>query len=375
MRLPAFLVIVCFSSLFLTAGCDSPVAEEGSDYPQFPLPVNEKIRELRNCCDNLFNEGPPEFGIGSFFLNEWQPGEIFTILELRRLDVTLYGTAVYTEREKFYDIDPDGARPATFLSKSPKENLLYIVITNEYSRSIGELRALDLSTPHTPKELPPLVRDSTYNISSIRIRELSDGSLLKVYYSYGNEDTGLEPGYYRLSETGPPDELLLAHSNPDGPSEAINGFDLSPDGSTLLYPIHPDLVPGPAAYGGPRPELATLHLETGTRETLPVQFNVQQFLWARYHPGGEQIVVSNYPRNILGFTSVDIDSMYIVDLNTYRRRPLDTRTWRLYYTADVFPSWSPDGNLLIYGSAKVFPSDFSLGRYSVFTLDLTEQEK
>jgi|TARA_R110001599_G_scaffold1889_4_gene9815 hypothetical protein len=368
----SFLYITFYSIFLFATACDTTGTKDEPEFPEFPLPVNEKIRELRNCCENPFGEGPPEFGTGSYFLSEWHTGEIYTVLELRRLDVQLYGTAVYTEREQFYDIDPKGSRPAIYLSKSPTEEILYLVITNESNQSIGELRALDLSMPHIPKELPPIVRDSTYNISSLRIRELSDGSLLKVYYSYGNENKGLEAGYYRLSETGPPDELLLAHSNPDGSKEIINGFDLSPDGSTLLYPIHPDLVPGPALYGGPRPELARLNLETGARETLPVQFNVQQFLWARYHPSGEKIVVSNYPREIIGFNSVDKDSMYIVDLNTYHRRPLDTRTRTHFYTADVFPSWSPDGNLLLYSSAPVGRSDFSIGKYSVFTMDMTE---
>jgi hypothetical protein len=209
-----------------------------------------------------------------------------------------------------------------YMTKSETEDKIYTVQITEYKESIGRLNVYDI-----PTNTFTTIRDSTYNISSIRIRKKQDGSMLKVYYSYGNSDTGLEAGYYKLNESGPPDELLLAHSNPNGSRETINGFDLSPDGSTLLYPIHYAFVPG-YAYGGIPPKLARLNLETGAQDTLPVAFNRQQFLWARYHPSGEKLVVSNYPRNIvsIAYNSVDVDSMYIVDLNNYSRLPLDTRT-------------------------------------------------
>ena len=294
-------------------------------------------------------------------MSEWSPGEVYTVIRLRKLmlDEQEGGTPVNMGEQYI-------GSNAMYVTKSLTENKLYTVQAEEYGESIGWLATYDLVS-----KTFTTIRDSTYNISSIRSRELSDGSLMKVYYSYGNEDAGLEAGYYRLSETGPPDELLLAHSNPDGPKETINGFDLSPDGST---PIQPDLVPGPAAYGGPRPELAKLNLNTGVRDTLPVTFNQQQFLWARYHPGGEKLVVSNYPRNIVGnvVKSVDLDSMYVVDLNTFHRRPLDTRTWDQHYTTDIFPSWSPDGNYLIYSSGIVFPKSTTIGEYSIYTMDMTE---
>ena len=303
----------------------------------------------------------PVYGQGDYHMSEWSPGEVYTVIRLRKLmlDEQEGGTPVNMGEQYI-------GSNAMYVTKSLTENKLYTVQAEEYGESIGWLATYDLVS-----KTFTTIRDSTYNISSIRSRELSDGSLMKVYYSYGNEDAGLEAGYYRLSETGPPDELLLAHSNPDGPKETINGFDLSPDGST---PIQPDLVPGPAAYGGPRPELAKLNLNTGVRDTLPVTFNQQQFLWARYHPGGEKLVVSNYPRNIVGnvVKSVDLDSMYVVDLNTFHRRPLDTRTWDQHYTTDIFPSWSPDGNYLIYSSGKVNPNSHTIGTYSIYTMDMTE---
>jgi len=82
--------------------------------------------------------------------------------------------------------------------------------------------------------------------------------------------------------------------------------------------------------------------------------------------------VSNYPRNILGYTSVDVDSMYIVDLNDYSRRSLNTRTWEAHHTADAFPGWSPDGNFLIYGSGQVYPKSLSISLYSIYTMDMRE---
>jgi len=344
--------------MLTNTACDTTGTKDEPEYLEFPLPVNEKISKLYDCCDK-----PDRVGYRNYHFAEWYPGEVYTTTQMRKLTLEPSISIPFVVDEELIEGD------VMYMTKSEAENRLYTVRTKFYKESEGWLNIYDIEA-----KTFTTIRDSSYNISSIRIRELSDGSLLKVYYSYGNEDTGLEAGYYRLSETGPPDELLLAHSNPDGPKETINGFDLSPDGSTLLYPIQPDLVPGPAAYGGPRPELAKLNLNTGLRDTLPIQFDLQQFLWARYHPSGEKLVVSNYPRNIVGTAriSVDLDSMYVVDLNTFQRRPLDTRTWDQHYTADIFPSWSPDGNYLIYSSGKVNPNSPSIGTYSIYTMDMTE---
>lgn len=353
------------SAILFLAACDTsgPGTEPEELEEFFPAPVNNSINLLRICCDDVFNEGMPVYGQGDYHMSEWSPGEVYTVIRLRKLmlDEQEGGTPVNMGEQYI-------GSNAMYVTKSLTENKLYTVQAEEYGESIGWLATYDLVS-----KTFTTIRDSTYNISSIRIRELSDGSLLKVYYSYGNEDAGLEAGYYRLSETGPPDELLLAHENPNGSRETINGFDLSPDGSTLLYPIHHAFVQG-SAYGGPPPELATLHLETGATQTLPVEFNLQQFLWARYHPGGEKLVVSNYPRNIVDIEvrSIDLDSMYIVDLNDFSRTPLDTRTNTHFFTVDIFPDWNPDGDYLIYSSANVSRRDFGIGTYSIYTMDMTE---
>ena len=359
MKIPT-CILFCASFFLLATACDT--TEPGEPAELFPAPVNEKISELRYCCDDPFNEGPPVYGSGDYHLAEWSPGEIYTVIQLRKLTLEPRTSVPFVTGEEYIGSN------AMYMTKSLTENKLYTVQVAVYGESVGRLDTYDL----TSREFTT-IRDSSYNISSIRIRELQDGSLLKVYYSYGNTDTGLEAGYYRLSETGPPDELLLAHENPNGSRETINGFDLSPDGSTLLYPVHHAFVRRDV-YGGPPPTLVRLNLNTGVRDTLPVTFNQQQFLWARYHPGGEKLVVSNYPRNIVGnvVRSVDLDSMYVVDLNTFHRRPLDTRTWDQHYTTDIFPSWSPDGNYLIYSSGIVFPKSTTIGEYSIYTLDMTE---
>lgn len=344
--------------MLTNTACDTTGTKDEPEYLEFPLPVNEKISKLYDCCDK-----PDRVGYRNYHFAEWYPGEVYITFQMRRVTLEPRTSIPFVTGEQLIDGN------IMYMTKSETEDKLYGIEITRYKESVGRLNEYDISG-----DTFTTIRDSSYNISSIRIRELTDGNLLKVYYSYGNEDTGLEAGYYRLSETGPPDELLLAHSNPDGPKETINGFDLSPDGSTLLYPIQPDLVPGPAAYGGPRPELAKLNLNTEVRDTLPVTFNQQQFLWARYHPSGEKLVVSNYPRNIVGnvVRSVDLDSMYVVDLNTFHRRPLDTRTWDQHYTTDIFPSWSPDGNYLIYSSGIVFPKSTTIGEYSIYTMDMTE---
>ncbi len=343
--------------MLTNTACDTTGTNDEPEYLEFPLPVNEKISKLYDCCDE-----PDRVGYRNYHFAEWYPGEVYITFQMRRVTLEPSISIPFVVDEELIEGD------VMYMTKSEAENRLYTVRTKFYKESEGWLNIYDIE----PKTFTT-IRDSSYNISSIRIRELTDGSLLKVYYSYGNEDTGLEAGYYRLSETGPPDELLLAHENPNGSRETINGFDLSPDGSTLLYPVHHAFVRRDV-YGGPPPTLVRLNLNTGLRDTLPVTFKQQQFLWARYHPSGEKLVVSNYPRNIVGnvVRSVDLDSMYVVDLNTFHRRPLDTRTWDQHYTTDIFPSWSPDGNYLIYSSGIVFPKSTTIGEYSIYTIDMTE---
>jgi len=356
MKTPIY-ILFCASFFLLATACDTTGTKDEPEYLEFPLPVNEKISKLYDCCDK-----PDRVGYRNYHFAEWYPREVYTTTQMRRLSLEPSISIPFVVNEELIEGD------VMYMTKSETENRLYTVRTKFYKESVGRLNEYDISG-----DTFTTIRDSSYNISSIRIRELQDGSLLKVYYSYGNEDTGLEAGYYRLSETGPPDELLLAHENPNGSRETINGFDLSPDGSTLLYPVHHAFVRGDV-YGGPPPTLVRLNLNTGLRDTLPVTFNQQQFLWARYHPGGEKLVVSNYPRNIVGnvVRSVDLDSMYVVDMNTFHRRPLDTRTWDQHYTTDIFPSWSPDGNYLIYSSGIVFPKSTTIGEYSIYTMDMTE---
>ena len=353
-----FLIFLLTALALLTnTACDTTGTKDEPEYLEFPLPVNEKISKLYDCCDK-----PDRVGYRNYHFAEWYPGEVYITFQMRRVTLEPRTSIPFVTGEQLIDGN------IMYMTKSETEDKLYGIEITRYKESVGRLNEYDISG-----DTFTTIRDSSYNISSIRIRELTDGSLLKVYYSYGNEDTGLEAGYYRLRETGPPDELLLAHENPNGSRETINGFDLSPDGSTLLYPVHHAFVRRDV-YGGPPPTLVRLNLNTGVRDTLPVTFNQQQFLWARYHPSGEKLVVSNYPRNIVGnvVRSVDLDSMYVVDLNTFHRRPLDTRTWDQHYTADIFPSWSPDGNYLIYSSGIVFPKSTTIGEYSIYTLDMTE---
>ena len=79
-------------------------------------------------------------------------------------------------------------------------------------------------------------------------------------------------------------------------------------------------------------------------------------------------------RNIVDIEvrSIDLDSMYIVDLNDFSRTPLDTRTNTHFFTVDIFPDWNPDGDYLIYSSANVSRRDFGIGTYSIYTMDMRE---
>jgi Tol biopolymer transport system component len=194
----------------------------------------------------------------------------------------------------------------------------------------------------------------------------SDGEKV-VYYSYGSIPEGVEdgptPGYYLLNiETGE-DSLLLEHRSPAGLEEIVNGFDVSPDGRALLYPINYDNF-----RGSRPPKVVRYDLNTATPDTLSWHFR-PQLLWLRYSPSGSRLLYGIYDESSLNTGSGRTDSIGVIDLATGSRRSLNTQTHpEEEESMDLFPRWAPSGQSVIYGSAPVDGERGAVGHFSLYVL-------
>jgi Tol biopolymer transport system component len=258
---------------------------------------------------------------------------------------------------------PSGTPAPIFIEASPDgEKLLFVETPLEPRPGFwGPLYEMDGNTSEKR-----LLRDSTHAVSSAVYLPGSGGEKV-VYYSYGtipewNED-GPTPGYYLLDTSTGEDSLLLEHRSPAGLEEIVNGFDISPDGQTLLYPINHDNIRESRS-----PTVVRYDLSTATADTLDWTFR-EQFLWLRYSPGGQHLLFGNYPEQALGDIIAGRPEIGLIDLQTGTRRELDTRTTpEEDGSMDVFPRWSPSGRHVVYGSAEVTLPRGGIGTYSLYVL-------
>jgi len=260
----------------------------------------------------------------------WNRNTIFCIAPLRKitLDNNLHkikDSLVDRSRWKFLTMNNSGTK--------------LLLVQSLYSDvSMGALFEFDISSG-----TKTLLKDSSYNISSSRFFTSDDRC---IYYCYGNNSKGILAGYYVLDIPSKNDTLLFQHESETGPLEIANGFDISPDKATLLYPIH---------YYSQFPIIVQYNINSKTSETLNVPLG-KQFLWLRYHPSENKIVYSNYPRGSGGNFSFDTSEVGQINMQTLAKTilPVNTNTPGYCYgvgSINTFPDWSSDGNHIVYGSS------------------------
>jgi hypothetical protein len=212
------------------------------------------------------------------------------------------------------------------------------------------------------------IRDSSYNISTAVYWHGNDNKL--VYYSYGNE-IGMEAGYYLYDKTADSDSLLLAHRADIGSSEVINGFDLSADNSTLLYPNVRASLTNPDVPQ--TPQIVEYNLNTQQADTFATVFDmsfVRVGLWLRYSPSGDRILYCNFPLNSLSRVTNDDSEIGIIELPSRIKKILDVNTTEgnSMRSVQIAPTWGYDGQYIIYGSGELFMPSGSKGDYSLYLL-------
>ncbi len=319
--------------------------------------INKNIVLLEDCCHR-----PDDTLAAGYAMAAWRNQSVF-VGPLVKL--TLGDSLIIVKTNQIWkniDFFTDTRGVGSFLTSDAKGTKILLVKTSYGDISMGSLYEYDIGVNNLFS-----IKDSTYCISSAVYWHNDDNKL--VYYSYGSERgcrPGLKAGYYLYNKTTNKDSLLLAYESPAGPSEMLNGFDLSPDNTKLLVPlvqatpltIHPPLV-------------GIYHLQTQTMDTLKVHFD-QSFdregLWLRYNSDGSRILYCNFPHGVFGYTTNDDSQVGIIEMPSQTKRVLDVNTYTGGRSVQLAPTWGPNDQNIIYGSAPLAMPSGAKGKYSLYIL-------
>ncbi|MFC1620622.1 hypothetical protein ACFL45_11860 [Candidatus Neomarinimicrobiota bacterium] len=313
-NLRRFYTVALLSGVLALASCTKPPTKSDDE-------INENILLIKT-------EKPLAYG--DYFIGDWSEGGIYCAAPL-----------YFVQLDQDFNITTDSLLEDykteiiyRYLTIHNSGNQLLMVFSKYLSISKGSLEELDTRTNQLE-----VLRDSTHNISSARY--YGDGPDL-IYYTYGNEDIELVPGYYHLDRATGRDSLILQHRSVTGTDEVVNGFDIHPDNSRMIFPV---------SWFDQTPILVEYHFSTGQRDTLPVEF-LRSFLWVRYNSTGEQLLYCDYPPGIGGFNVPDNTEIGIIDLSTFERRVLDVNINPYGRSVCTCPAWSPDDQHILYSGAK-----------------------
>jgi hypothetical protein len=191
--------------------------------------------------------------------------------------------------------------------------------------------------------------DFSSNIATARYYPNDDNKV--VYYTAGNPNQ--YPGYYLYDIISRQDSLLFPYLSQAGIWETLHGFDIHPNGDTLLVPMavgqFNDIRP---------PKLGIVSIKIQTLDTLDISFNLSFLrvgLWVRYNHDGSRILYCCFPENAYGYVTNDNSEVGIIESTTLEKTTLDVNTNNEseHGSVQLVPNWSPDETAIVFGSGNV----------------------
>lgn len=233
----------------------------------------------------------------------------------------------------------------TYIDGNADGTKLLLVKSKYGDVSCGALYEYDVQTGQVQ-----LLYDKSRNISSARYYPRDENKI--IFYSYGDDNfTGA--GYYLFDKTIVHDSLLFSYLSSAGPSEMLNGFDIHPNGDTLLIPISQST----RLYDRP-PKLGLIALKQNKLDTLSIDFNFsvnRTGLWVRYNRDASKILYCCFPRGAYSETVSDNSEVGVIDVLALSKKLLDvnTQVGAYHESIQLAPTWSPDEKAIVFGSGEI----------------------
>lgn len=307
-----------------------------NDGPTDPhkYPINPYLKEIKFSNPNKS---------GNFYMAVWKGNTIFSVLPLAKFNIdndfnlvkdTILEANISSKSWSYIDANISGSK-------------LLLVEMYFGGVSAGALYEYDVPTGQLQ-----LLYDNSYNIASARYNPNDEDKI--IYYTSG-KNPDKSSGYYQLDKTSQQDTLIFSYSSTAGVWETLHGFDIHPNGDTLLVPI--SLAIGQFDHSRP-PKLGIASLKTQKFDTLDIDFDVsflRSGLWVRYNHDGSKILYCCFPFNAYGFVTNDNSEVGIIESATLTKTILDvnTNSESEYGSVQLAPNWSPDENAIVFGSGQV----------------------
>lgn len=143
----------------------------------------------------------------------------------------------------------------------------------------------------------------------------------------------------------------------------LHGFDLSPDGRTLLIP---DVR---ASISTPRmSRIVEYDLQAQSADTLETDGEslIVDGLWLCYSPNGRQILYCDFPFNAYTHTANQPSEVGVIERSTGAKRVLGVNTDPGSQSVQLAPTQRPAGRDVVYGSAPLTLPRGAVGPYSLY---------
>jgi Tol biopolymer transport system component len=195
--------------------------------------------------------------------------------------------------------------------------------------------------------------DSSYAVSSCVY--MPNSTRYIYFYTFGSYH--LRAGYYLFDKESMKSSLIFNYASDIRLSmfsgEYIHGFDISPDGKKLLYPV---------SMKGSYPLMVEYDIMSKIHDTLDIVFErkrEQQCMWLRYSPDGKKILYCCYPEYAYDHTNhyPESNEVGVYDKEKKRKVIVPVSTNTELGSISIYPVWSSDGKHLLYGSGRCSTDD------------------